>query len=349
MSSPALEYRDLAVSFALKKGLAAALSGGPTRFNAVDRVNLSVGQGEIVGVVGESGSGKTTLSKAALGLVDIAGGDIRLFGRPVDHSTLRGGEIQMVFQDPLSSLNPRQKVREALATPLLLHGRANRKSLDQEIDALLKQVGLPIKFRDRFPHELSGGQLQRVAIARALSTKPKVLFADEAVSKLDVSVRAQILNLLKWIRETYALTIIFVTHDLHVARFLCDRIAVMYFGKLVETGKTSDVFSSPAHPYTRELIGTLDARRGDSPAEAHEAFNPSKDSTEGCRFLKRCGFSLPACRQAHPETRPISSNHTVACNLFDDLTSARDRARDDGICTSDAPAEERSRIYEASA
>ncbi len=313
MNPPALEYRDLVVSFALKRGLDAVLSGGPAHFNAVDQVSLSVGKGEIVGIVGESGSGKTTLSKAALGLVDVTDGDIRLFGRKIDRRTLRGGEIQMVFQDPLSSLNPRQRIRDALATPLLLHGRIGRKDVDREIDALLVQVGLPAKFRDRFPHELSGGQLQRVAIARALSTKPKVLFADEAVSKLDVSVRAQILNLLKRIRETHALTIVFVTHDLYVARFLCDRIAVMYFGKLVEAGKTSEVFSSPAHPYTKELIGTLDAQRAEAPSEAREAFNPSKDSTEGCRFLKRCGQSVEVCHRVHPDTRPISPTHAVAC------------------------------------
>ncbi|MCG8433811.1 MAG: dipeptide/oligopeptide/nickel ABC transporter ATP-binding protein, partial [Gammaproteobacteria bacterium] len=188
MTEAALEYRDLVVSFALKRGLAGALSPGPRRFNAVDHVSLSVTKGEIIGIVGESGSGKTTLSKAALGLAAVAEGEIRLFGRPLDGQALRRGEMQMVFQDPLSSLNPRHRVRGALATPLRLHGMATRQTVDREIDGLLTQVGLAAAFRDRFPHELSGGQLQRVAIARALATKPKVLFADEAVSKLDVSV-----------------------------------------------------------------------------------------------------------------------------------------------------------------
>ena len=319
MSSPALEYRDLAVSFALKKGLAAALSGGPTRFNAVDRVNLSVGKGEIVGVVGESGSGKTTLSKAALGLVDIAGGDIRLFGRPVDHSTLRGGEIQMVFQDPLSSLNPRQKVREALATPLLLHGRANRKSLDQEIDALLKQVGLPIKFRDRFPHELSGGQLQRVAIARALSTKPKVLFADEAVSKLDVSVRAQILNLLEDMKARYGLTLLFISHDMGVVRYLADRVVVMYLGQIMEQGTTDEVFEPPYHPYTEALLSAVPI--ADTSVEKKhivlEGPLPSVlDPPKGCPFNTRCPRKLGAiCETERPPVHKTVNGHAIACHI----------------------------------
>ena len=317
MTNMALEYRALVVSFALKRGLVGAFSAGPSRFNAVDQVSLSVTEGEIIGIVGESGSGKTTMSKAALGLVEVADGEILLFGRSVDGQALRRGEMQMVFQDPLSSLNPRHRVRDALATPLLLHGMATRQTVDGEIDTLLTQVGLPADFRDRFPHELSGGQLQRVAIARALATKPKVLFADEAVSKLDVSVRAQILNLLKRIRESYALTIVFVTHDLHVARFLCDRIAVMYFGKLVEVGATAEVFTSPAHPYTRELIGTLDKSADEGPTEAREAYNPSTDAAVGCRFLKRCALAQDVCRQQHPATRFVSPTQTVACHLVE--------------------------------
>jgi len=190
-----LAFNDTVVTFSSGTGLLSRLTGRSTQFNAVDHVTLNVRKGEILGIAGESGSGKTTICKAALGLHDTAGGSITLDG---EKTTLTGGAMQMVFQDPLSSLNPRQTVAQALEVPLRLHGHAKRGEMTEAINALLKDTGLGKQFRNRFPHELSGGQLQRAAIARALATKPRVLFADEAVSKLDVSVRAQILNLLLW-------------------------------------------------------------------------------------------------------------------------------------------------------
>lgn len=308
-----LSFDDTVVSFSGGGGLVSRLSGRTTRFNAVDHVTLTVRKGEILGIAGESGSGKTTICKAALGLHETAGGRITLEGRK---TTLSGGAMQMVFQDPLSSLNPRQTIAQALEIPLRLHGHAKRGEMTAAIDALLKDVGLGKQFRDRFPHQLSGGQLQRAAIARALATKPRVLFADEAVSKLDVSVRAQILNLLKRLRDRYELTIVFVTHDLHVARFLCDRIAIMYFGKLLEIGPTAQVYASPKHPYTRELLGTLDKTRPTA-ASTRDIFNPLRDDIRACRYLNRCPHAMPVCATVHPDQRETGPNHRTACYLYE--------------------------------
>lgn len=309
-----LEFDDVVVSFAAAAGLMSRLRGNTTQFNAVDRVSMSVARGEILGIVGESGSGKTTICKAALGLHGMAAGQVTLDGKA---AALSDGKMQMVFQDPLSSLNPRQTIAEAIAIPLRLHGLAGRGNMAETIDALLKDVGLGAQFRNRFPHELSGGQLQRAAIARALATRPRVLFADEAVSKLDVSVRAQILNLLKRLRDSHELTIVFVTHDLHVARFLCDRIAIMYFGKLLEFGPTRDVYADPKHPYTQELLGTLDHERK-TVATTRDIFNPLTDDTRACRYLNRCPHAMPACAERHPDHRQTGPGHRTACYLYEE-------------------------------
>jgi oligopeptide/dipeptide ABC transporter ATP-binding protein len=313
MTPPLLSFDDVVVSFTAGTGMISRLRGRNTQFNAVDHVSLDVAEGEILGVVGESGSGKTTICKAALGLHAIADGSVTLNGQPLD---LSSGAMQMVFQDPLSSLNPRQTVAQALRVPLRLHGLADKADMDAAIDALLVDVGLGAQFRNRFPHELSGGQLQRAAIARALATQPRVLFADEAVSKLDVSVRAQILNLLKRLRDTHNLTIIFVTHDLHVARFLCDRIAIMYFGKLLEIGPTRAVYAEPRHPYTQELLGTLDKGRT-SEVSTRDIYNPLTDDRRACRYLGRCPHAMKVCAQVHPDHRATGPAHTTACYLYE--------------------------------
>ncbi|HLJ20164.1 MAG TPA: ABC transporter ATP-binding protein, partial [Stellaceae bacterium] len=225
-------------------------------------------------------------------------------------------ELQMVFQDPLSSFNPRQTVAEALAMPLRLHRICSRAEVPRRVDAALSRVGLSSAFRDRFPHELSGGQLQRVAIGRALLLDPRLLVADEAVSKLDVSVRAQILNLLKDVQEASAVSILFITHDLHVARYLCHRVGVMYFGKLVELGPTEDVFTAPRHPYTQALMGTLeDEFGGRDDAEAASA----PPAATGCRYASRCPHAMAACRDTQPALEPIGGGHAVACYRWREL------------------------------
>jgi oligopeptide/dipeptide ABC transporter ATP-binding protein len=257
-----LEFDDVVVSFTANAGLVARMQGRTASFNAVDHVKLSVARGEILGIVGESGSGKTTICKAALGLHSIAAGAVTLDGKV---ASLRDGTMQMVFQDPLSSLNPRQTIAEAISIPLRLHGLAGRGNVEERIDALLKDVGLGAQFRNRFPHELSGGQLQRAAIARALATKP------------------------------------------------------MYFGKLLEFGPTRDVYANPKHPYTQELLGTLDLERK-TVASTRDIFNPLTDDTSACRYLNRCPHAMPACAERHPEFRTTGQGHRTACYLYDEAS-----------------------------
>jgi peptide/nickel transport system ATP-binding protein/oligopeptide transport system ATP-binding protein len=255
MPDALLEVKDLVIRFP-----APHRPGGELR--AVDGVSLSVAPGEILGLVGESGSGKTTLGKSVLRLYQPMSGSILLRGQDITRlsdAALRPHRhaMQMVFQDPLSSFNPRQTVGRAIATPLALHKLCGRAELPARVASILRDVGLSPEFAGRYPHQMSGGQLQRAAIGRALALEPGLIVADEAVSKLDVSVRAQVLNLLRTVQRRRNLAMIFITHDLHVARFLCHRVGVMHFGKLLEIGPTEQVFERPAHDYTRALISTL--------------------------------------------------------------------------------------------
>lgn len=318
-SDPLIEIDDLVVRFRTRRGLDAVISRKPSSVTAVDHVSLTIERGEIYGLVGESGSGKTTLGKTILRLVEATSGAIRVEGRDIaglperQFRPLRR-KLQTVFQDPLSSLNPRHRVRDALATPLALHRMVPPDQIARKVDEILGRVGLPIAFKDRYPHELSGGQLQRVAIGRALTLDPAFLIADEAVSKLDVSVRAQILNLFKDIQAASGMTMLFITHDLHVARYLCTRIGVMYFGKLVEVGPTEELFRNPRHPYTKALLSTIDEEAApQGPLLAEEAFNPSTDDLVGCRFYKRCWLRQPRCAEAHPPLETIVAGHRTAC------------------------------------
>ena len=255
MTDPLLRIDDLVVEFPDPNHQG-------KRLRAVDGVSLSLGRGDILGLVGESGSGKTTLAKAALRLYRPQSGRIELAGtnvtylnetalRPIRH------HAQMVFQDPFSSFNPRHTIGRAIMLPLMQHKICTRQTLRSTIEHVLSDVGLPENFADRYPHQLSGGQLQRAAIGRALSLSPALVVADEAVSKLDVSVRAQILNLLKRLHQERGLSLLFITHDLHVARFLCHRIGVMRAGRLLEIGPTQELFAHPTHDYTRTLLGTI--------------------------------------------------------------------------------------------
>ena len=319
-ASPLLSVRNLEVRFKLRTGIGAAISKGPTALRAVDDVSFDVKKGEALGLVGESGSGKTTIGKALLRLYEPQAGQVIVNGVDITHmgdTRLKPyrRDLQMVFQDPLSSLNPRHTVRTALATPLLLHKICRPEEVDARIDEALSKAGLPTSFKERYPHEMSGGQLQRVAIARALTMSPGLVVADEPVSKLDVSVRAQILNLLKDLQERFGISIIFITHDLRVARYLCHRIAVMYFGKMVEIGPTEELFRAPKHPYTKALLGTIDesAESLDGMSQvAGEAFNPTAD-TKGCRYYGRCPMRTERCAADHPPLEVIKPGHDVAC------------------------------------
>jgi oligopeptide transport system ATP-binding protein len=288
---------------------------------AIDDVSLEIAPGEIIGLVGESGSGKTTLGKTMLGMYPASSGHIWYEGvdlAAADAAALKPHrrDLQLVFQDPLSSFNPRFRIGDSIALPLRLHRICRGKALETEVCRLLERVGLSADHARRFPHELSGGQLQRVAIARVLGISPKLIVADEAVSKLDVSVRAQILNLLKAINRDINVSLVFITHDLSVARFLCNRVAVMYFGRIVEIGSTESIFSDPKHPYTQRLLAARVAHSiGDL---AEDVTGPAVDGgnvdrTTGCNYRDRCPVRLSRCHVERPTLEGSFSERRFAC------------------------------------
>ncbi len=330
-TTPLLELRNLTVEFP-NRGREA---GGPRRFRAVDDVNLDIRPGEVIGLVGESGSGKTTVGKTLLRLHEPAAGRILFRGTDITHlgeGLLRPyrRDLQMIFQDPLSSFNPRQNIGQSLAVPLLLHNVCSRATVTEEIGKRLAAIGLSPAMRERFPHELSGGQLQRVAIARALTLAPALIVADEPVSKLDVSVRAQILNLLKDVQGRLGVALLFITHDLHVARYLCHRIGVMYFGKLVEIATTADLFAAPRHPYTEALLGTI--RDTVVTEDIEDSAQPAETlgeprSARGCRYAARCRIATAICTTSHPPTSMIGAEHLVACYARGSVAPAANESR----------------------
>ena len=291
---------------------------------AVDGVSFSVAKGETLGLVGESGSGKTTVARTILRLLDPDEGSIIFDG--VDIAGLSRSELQavrrqmqMVFQDPYSSLNPRMKVGSAIAEPALVHGVIQRSAAAQHVEEMLELVGLPPSAAERYPRQLSGGQRQRIAIARALSARPSVLIADEPVSALDVSVQAQILNLLARLLQELDLTMVFIAHQLSVVRHISDRVAIMYLGRIVETGPTGLVFDAPQHPYTRAL---LDAAPHPDPSRRHTRVAvrgdiPSPfDIPSGCRFRTRCPFAIEHCAIEDPALRTVEQRHLAACHVL---------------------------------
>ncbi|MEJ1975987.1 MAG: oligopeptide/dipeptide ABC transporter ATP-binding protein [Acetobacteraceae bacterium] len=288
---------------------------------AVTDVSLAITRGEAVGLVGESGSGKSTIGRLLLGLLRPSEGRVLVDG--ADLAGLRGSElrrlrrrVQLVFQDPYSSLDPRRRVGEQIADGIAIHGLLPKARRRARVEALLDQVGLPAAHADRYPHEFSGGQRQRIGIARALAVGPDLLVADEPVSALDVSVQAQVLALLADLRSRLGLGMLFISHDLHVVRSLCDRVLVLYLGRVMEEGPAAAVLATPGHPYTRALLSaapSLDVLRrrtrillaGDPPSPA----NPPS----GCVFRTRCPWALPACAEAVPPPRAVGPGHFAAC------------------------------------
>ncbi|HMQ34531.1 MAG TPA: ATP-binding cassette domain-containing protein [Chloroflexaceae bacterium] len=318
---PILEVTELAKHYPLRLGLAGALAGAPAAsVRAVDGVSFSMARGEVLAVVGESGCGKTTTALTLLGLVAPSGGAVRFEGRPL-HAELRRDRglrqaIQMVFQDPYESLNPRMRVGEIVAEPLVIHRLARGAERDRRVRDALEEVGLrpAEEFVGRLPHELSGGQRQRVAIAAALVTGPHLLIADEPVSMLDVSIRADILRLLNDLRRRRGISILFITHDLATAALFADRVAVMYLGRIVELGPTEAVMQAPQHPYTRALLSvvpSISRRRRERIVLQGETPNPA-DVPAGCRFHPRCPMAEAACRAADPHLEP-KGDRMVAC------------------------------------
>ncbi len=325
-AEPILTIEAVRKLYPVSRGLVGALRRRPKRHvHAIDGVSFALRRGEILGLVGESGSGKTTVAMSVLGLIDPTEGEIRFDGGSVpkmargrDRLALRR-QIQIVFQDPYEALNPRQTVFQIVAEPLEIHGiAASRAEKVERVAAALAEVGLkpPETFFDRHPDDLSGGQRQRVGIAGALILKPKLLVADEPVSMLDVSVRAEILNLLRDLRDKHGITILYITHDLATAGFFTDRIAVMYLGRIVEIGPTAEVLTNPQHPYTRALLSVVPVpnprHRRKRVILQGEIPNPI-DLPRGCRFHPRCPDVIDRCRDIDPALYEVASNHCAAC------------------------------------
>ena len=322
---PLLRVEGLRKSFPVRRSLADRIRPHPPqRAVAVDDVSLDVRRGDTLGIVGESGSGKTTLARLLPRLLTADGGSIRFAGEEVtgaSASELRQvrRRMQMVFQDPYSSLNPRMKVGAAIAEPAVVHGVIAKAQAAAHVEEMLELVGLPANAAVRFPRQLSGGQRQRVAIARALSVRPEFLIADEPVSALDVSIQAQILNLLDDLLESLGLTTIFIAHQLGVVRHISNRVAIMYLGRIVELGPTDRVFDAPQHPYTAGLLAAaprLDpALRRRQPAVGGDIPSPLAIPS-GCRFRTRCPYTIDRCTVDDPFLTPIEPEHTVACHVL---------------------------------
>lgn len=304
--------------------LAARLAGQlpVSTLQALDAVSLSLGHREIVALVGESGCGKSTAGRIAAGAIAATDGEVRYAGKPL--SALRGGRarqqrlaVQMVFQNPREALNPRMRVEGILAEPALRHGFTSHGQVAAYTDDLMRSVGLDPSMKSRFPHELSGGQCQRVGIARALAVQPNVLVCDEALSALDVSVQAQILNLFIELRETRALSFLFVSHDLSVVERISDRVAVMYLGRIVELADARDIFSKAHHPYTKALLASaprLDQRRQTYGAISGEVPSPLAPPN-GCHFHTRCPHAMARCALERPPLRETAPGQWSACLL----------------------------------
>jgi oligopeptide/dipeptide ABC transporter ATP-binding protein len=320
MTTPLVEASDLRLRFPVQRGL----WGNPTAFvHAVDGVSFSVGRGETLGLVGETGSGKSTvgrilvrLQKPDSGRVTFEGADLlALEGRALRD---RRREFQIVFQDPMASLNPRMRVGDIVAEPLLIHRVGDRAERRRRAEALLARVGLDGATLDKFPHEFSGGQRQRVGIARALALDPKFIVLDEPVSALDVSVQAQVVNLLQDLQEERGLTYLFIAHGLQVVAHVSTRVAVMYLGRIVEEGPTEAIFARPLHPYTKALLEAVpepDPARSGRPPELKGELVSAVDLPEGCRFAPRCPLAQERCRREDPQLREFGGGHCAACHL----------------------------------
>ncbi|MBM3517876.1 MAG: ATP-binding cassette domain-containing protein [Alphaproteobacteria bacterium] len=319
---PTLEVRHLIKHFAVRQDVFASLLREPLKVHAVDDVSFTVGREETFGLVGESGSGKSTIGKLIARLIEPTGGTMLLDGE--DWLALRGAalrrarrNVQMIFQNPYASLDPRWTVESIVAEPLSTHKVVPRGDVHGRVAELLRAVGLEPSHAQRFPHQFSGGQRQRIGLARALALNPRLLIADEPVSALDVSVQAQILNLIQDIQERYHLSLLFISHDLSVVKYVCDRVAVMYLGRVVEVAGTRALFRRPLHPYTQALLAAIPepttkrrrifaAIEGEIPSPIHP---PS-----GCRFHPRCARARALCALETPEFRELAPGHWAACH-----------------------------------
>jgi peptide/nickel transport system ATP-binding protein len=331
---PLLEINNLKMHFPITKGLLRRVVG---HVRAVDDASFTVYEGETLGLVGESGCGKTTLGRSVMRIYQPTAGEILYRdrgGREVDLAKLDNKElkpyrrdIRMIFQDPQSSLNPRLPVLEIIGEPMKVNGIARGRDLEERVAELLRKVGLRPEYIRRYPHAFSGGERQRIGIARALALNPRLVVADEAVSALDVSVRAQIINLLQDLQQEFHLTYIFVAHDLSVVEHICDRVAVMYVGKIVELAETDALYAAPHHPYTRALLSAVprpDPRMRGSAERIRlqgEVADPAHPPS-GCSFHPRCSYAVERCAVETPPLREVSSGHLAACHRAEELAAS---------------------------
>ena len=334
MAEPLVEVRDLRVHFPLRRGFLGRRAGA---VKAVDGVGFAIQAGETLGLVGESGCGKSTTGRAVLRLLDPTSGSIRIEGTEIARASqgrlrpLRP-RMQMVFQDPQASLDPRMTVESIIREPLDEHARLGRAEKRERVHELMDAVGLSRRFASRYPHAFSGGQRQRIGIARALALNPRFLVCDEPIAALDVSIQAQVVNLLEDLQERLGLTYLFISHDLSMVRHIAPRVAVMYLGRIVEESGRDDLFADPLHPYTRALLSAVNepdplaarARRrivlrGDVPSPA--------DPPRGCNFSTRCPAVMPPCRELDPALREVAPGRRVACHLHDPSVPTREPTR----------------------
>ncbi|SHJ70740.1 peptide/nickel transport system ATP-binding protein [Anaerobranca californiensis DSM 14826] len=316
MAEKLLEVKNLKKYFKVKNGL----------LHAVDDVNFFINKGETLGVVGESGCGKSTTGRVVLRLLEATDGEILFEGKNIrkfNRGQLRNlrKEMQIIFQDPFASLNPRMTVSEIIAEPLKIHKLVkNKQELDQRVSELMETVGLAERLYNSYPHELDGGRRQRIGIARALAVNPKFIVCDEPVSALDVSIQAQILNLMQDLQEEFGLTYMFITHDLSVVKHISDNIMVMYLGQVVELTSSKELFKNPLHPYTQALLSAIPVpslnRKRERIILKGEITSPINPEP-GCRFAKRCNYATERCFKENPVLRDVGNGHFVACHLVE--------------------------------
>ena len=316
MTDTLLKIKNLYAEYTAKAGF-----GESSKIvHALNGINLDIKKGEILSIAGESGCGKSTLAKTIMKLTPVKSGEILFNNRNIQDFDRKEfyTKIQMIFQNPYSSLYPKMKIGEILKEPLIINTKFNDIEIKNKINNVLKKTGLNEDFQNLYPHEFSGGQRQRIAISRALVLNPELIIADEPVSALDVSIQAQIINLLKELKNDYNITLLFISHDLNVIKYISDRIAIMYLGEIVEIGKTNEIFENPKHPYTKLLLNSIPKFNNNENSVQYDSSDiPSPEKLpEGCKFHTRCAFAKDECSHINPDYTSFSQTHCCKCLLY---------------------------------